>query len=181
MSVKTEDAQITSTAVEIDTLRVSKRQLTLRTFRQIQRGPVIDSETHEVRDTIWGWVNYFWGDNEGDIHALWQDGKTLRRSPIPYLRPAKELLYASVGGMRTPNKSKMPSRKLREAVEELEPTIHDMRPSRYHSTGPMKKKYQRAVQKIQQTDEFSAFSELVDEWNEKVRAVEGEGQIFIAT
>ena len=45
----------------------------------------------------------------------------------------------------------------------------------------MKKKYQRAVQKIQQTDEFSAFSELVDEWNEKVRAVEGEGQIFIAT
>lgn len=177
MSVQTEEAQVTSASVEVDTLRVSDRQLTLRTFRQIQSKPVIDPETHELRKPIWGWVNYFWDGYEGDIHAVWQDGESLRRSPIRFLGEGRELVYRrDYGEIEKPYEFEMPSLILRSSVEELDSAIEDLRPN-LHTVG----RSHATVEEIYQTPEFKTFDEFVEQWNQRVNTVKEKGQLYIAT
>lgn len=95
------NAQITTAAVEVKTLTISGKQVTLSVFRQLQ-------ETRLVRDDgvlcgiPWGTVNYHpdkvriddgdaWGGKPKDVgcadaprhlHVVWQEGDELRRSLV---------------------------------------------------------------------------------------------------
>lgn len=79
--INVENAQIKTTAVEIKTLTVSGKQVTLSVFRQIPEEDLIDWENISLKGVPWGNVNYFWKDNgnENCFHLLWQKGKELRR------------------------------------------------------------------------------------------------------
>ena len=78
--VKVEEAKINTASVSIRQVTINARKMTLSVFRQIMKESIIDSETHELKGIPWGQVNYFWKDNEGDVHVLWQKGDELRRS-----------------------------------------------------------------------------------------------------
>ncbi len=76
-----ENAQIKTAAVEIKTLTVSGKQVTLAVFRQIMEEDIIDHENMKLNGTPWGLINYFWKEDYTDykIHVLWQKGMELRR------------------------------------------------------------------------------------------------------
>jgi hypothetical protein len=87
------NAEIATAAVEIRTLTISGKQVTLAVFRQIPEkalyGVVEDGQ-------IWGFVNYCpgktcstWVDGWGDRrdrgphrHVIWQDGQELCRATV---------------------------------------------------------------------------------------------------
>lgn len=88
--VTVENAQIKTAAVEIKTLTISGRQVTLSVFRQIQEEDIFD-ENLALKGVPWGTVNYFWKEDytKDKIHLLWQIGKELRRCILlrkPYWR-----------------------------------------------------------------------------------------------
>lgn len=179
MSVQTEDAQITSTAVEIDTLRVSGRQLTLRTFRQLQRAPVIDPETHDLQEPIWGWVNYFWDDNQGDLHAVWQKGNELRRSPIRFFdREARSYIKVLDYDVQVRSYPSLPTDKLSRLHYHLKRLTEELDT---HGVLDPEEIRDLAEKEVFSSDEFNEFEQAINEYRERVRAVEGEGQLFIAT
>jgi hypothetical protein len=69
-------ASVTTITVEIRTLRVGAKQMTLAVFRQLPRG-------NEITGPMWGWVNYHpdnCADDGPDRHVVWQDGDELRRA-----------------------------------------------------------------------------------------------------
>lgn len=175
MSVQTEDVEITSTAVEIDTLRVSGRQLTLRTFRQIQEAPVIDSETHEIRGTVWGWVNYFWNGVEGDIHAVWQDENELRRCPLSTITSAKDQVVTESNNPCYPTKT--PTDKLESLADAVVEVLNGITDGEHY----LHLRYDKEKSDLWESDPFQEFATAVEEYNQRVRDVKNEGQLFIAT
>lgn len=72
-------ADIKTASIKIKVITVDNRNLTLSVFRQIPRRILIDSETHDLNGIPWGIVNYFWKENEGLLHVLWQDEENLYR------------------------------------------------------------------------------------------------------
>lgn len=80
----TENAEIKTAAIEIKSLTVSNRQVTLSLFRQIPHEDLIDYDQMKLNGTPWGQINYFWKETYEDckIHIVWQKGKELRRSII---------------------------------------------------------------------------------------------------
>jgi len=78
--IKIEEAQIKTATVEVKSLVINARKMTLSVFRQVQQENVINEETLELKGIPWGTINYFWGDLYGDVHVLWQSGNELRRS-----------------------------------------------------------------------------------------------------
>lgn len=99
-TIEVRTAEIRTASVEIKTLSVSKRQVTLSLFRQLKNEHLLDPETGGRRPgEPWGLVNYFWGgcgkelmrDLENDyqspaggahLHVVWQDGGELKRSCV---------------------------------------------------------------------------------------------------
>jgi hypothetical protein len=84
-AIRTNEAVIRTATIEIKTLSVSKRQVTMGLFRQLQQEELIDPETMEFRGVPWGRVNYFWngsGGSEGDLHIVWQKDTELRRAVV---------------------------------------------------------------------------------------------------
>lgn len=84
--ITVENAQIKTAAVEIKTLTISGKQVTLSVFRQVQEEDLIDHEKLKLNGIPWGNINYFWKDkgNElSDYNIIWQKGKELRRFVIP--------------------------------------------------------------------------------------------------
>ncbi len=84
------NAQIKTAAVEIKTLTVSGRQVTLSVFKQIIEEPLLDEVAMKLNGTPWGTVNYFVKDDlsEFKINIIWQKGSELRRCAIfkkPYV------------------------------------------------------------------------------------------------
>lgn len=79
-AINVENAVIKTASVEIKTLTISGRQVTLSVFRQIQEEDIFD-QNMSLKGIPWGTVNYFWkeDDTERKIHLLWQLGKQLRR------------------------------------------------------------------------------------------------------
>lgn len=79
--INIKDAQIKTAAVEIKTLTISGKQVTLSVFRQIEEENIIDEETMKFNGIPWGQVNYFWKEEYQDykLHILWQKGNELRR------------------------------------------------------------------------------------------------------
>ncbi|WP_131784453.1 hypothetical protein [Protofrankia symbiont of Coriaria ruscifolia] len=82
-------AQITTAAIEIKTLTVGGKQVTLAVFRQLYNEPLYDPLTWEAAGVPWCRVNYHpdkcAGDREHE-HIVWQKGDELRRTRIDYRR-----------------------------------------------------------------------------------------------
>ncbi|MFD8945259.1 hypothetical protein ACFV00_25175 [Streptomyces californicus] len=81
----TQNATITTAAVEVKTLTISGKQVTLAVFRQLQEEPLI-AQDGTLNGEPWGVVNYH-PDKCGDsqfphTHVVWQRGTELLRARV---------------------------------------------------------------------------------------------------
>jgi hypothetical protein len=81
----TRNAQVMTATVEIQTLTVSNKQVTLALFRQLPDKPLVKGDG-ELNGQPWGWVNYH-PDRHGcevggHLHVVWQDGEQLCRARV---------------------------------------------------------------------------------------------------
>ncbi|WP_326646072.1 hypothetical protein OG884_15585 [Streptosporangium sp. NBC_01755] len=81
----TQNAQITTAAVEVKTLTISGKQVTLAVFRQLRERPLIAADG-TLDGVPWGIVNYH-PDKCGDSpfehwHIVWQSGAELLRARV---------------------------------------------------------------------------------------------------
>jgi hypothetical protein len=85
-----QNALVRSATVEIKSLTVSGRQVTQAVFRQVPYLPILQADG-SLAGTPWGWVNYWWKDNEeiglDPLHVLWQEGGELRRAIVDRFTP----------------------------------------------------------------------------------------------
>ena len=80
----TQNAVITTAAVEVKTLTISGKQVTLAVFRQLKEEPLI-AEDGTLRGEPWGAVNYHpdrCSSAPKHQHVVWQKGTELRRATI---------------------------------------------------------------------------------------------------
>jgi len=77
------NAQISTATVEIKTLTITGKQVTLAVFRQLIDEDLI-SEDGELQGVPWGTVNYHPDKcDAGDhLHVVWQKGDKLRRARV---------------------------------------------------------------------------------------------------
>jgi len=78
-------ASVATASVEIKTLTVSGKQVTLAVFRQLIEEPILDALTAEITGDPWGTVNYHpdkCTDNPEHLHVVWQKGTELRRATV---------------------------------------------------------------------------------------------------
>jgi hypothetical protein len=70
------EATIVTAQVQIHTLRVGKKQVTMGLFRQLPRLAVLDKDSKQLVQgaILWGHVNYWW-DGDGSASSLAQQGK----------------------------------------------------------------------------------------------------------
>jgi hypothetical protein len=81
--IQVSEAIVHTATVEVKTLMISGRQVTLSVFRQLKNESIFDSEAMTLRGVPWGAVNYFWGDCKPDhLHVVWQYGSELRRACV---------------------------------------------------------------------------------------------------
>lgn len=86
----TQNATITTAAVEVKTLTVSGKQVTLAVFRQLREEPLL-AEDGTLNGVPWGIVNYH-PDKCGESqfphwHVVWQHGSELRRARLDHAAP----------------------------------------------------------------------------------------------
>jgi hypothetical protein len=62
MQIAAHEATVKTASVEVRSLTIRSKQVTLSVFRQLQAEDIIDRETGELRGEPWGTVNYFWQD-----------------------------------------------------------------------------------------------------------------------
>lgn len=91
----TQNATITTVAVEVKTLTISGKQVTQSLFKQLQEEPVVAYDG-TLNGTPWGYVNHcperkIWNRNLGEwepcagrdhLHVVWQNGDQLRRARV---------------------------------------------------------------------------------------------------
>lgn len=80
------NAELRTATVEIKTLTVSGKQVTLAVFRQLRRAHLVDNDGN-LRGEPWGTVNYHPDpqcreEEWPHIHVVWQDGQELRRAMV---------------------------------------------------------------------------------------------------
>jgi hypothetical protein len=77
------NATVTTAAVEVRTLTLSGKQVTLAVFRQLREEPII-ARDGTLNGVPWGYVNYHPDKCEGDshLHVVWQRGDELLRSSV---------------------------------------------------------------------------------------------------
>ncbi len=85
--LSTEQVRINTMQVEIKSMMVGKKQLTLSLMRQIIEEPLVDEESILFKGIPWGHVNYFWGDDKHKsypdyMNVVWQKSDVLRRNVI---------------------------------------------------------------------------------------------------
>jgi hypothetical protein len=76
-------AEIKTAAVEIKSLTITGKQVTLAVFRQLLEEQLIDEDTGNLFGVPWGTVNYCPNKdcgNKSHWHTVWQKGTELRRS-----------------------------------------------------------------------------------------------------
>lgn len=76
------EATVSTAVIEVKTLTIKGRQVTLAVFRQLQEEPLFDYATMQLRGAPWGRVNYHpdkCGDAPAHLHVVWQLGEELRR------------------------------------------------------------------------------------------------------
>jgi hypothetical protein len=88
-AISVSSAEVKTAALEIKTLTVAARQVTLSVFRQIQEEALIifQDESVALAGILWGNVNYFFGTDKdcsgiNFFNILWQKGSELRRCAI---------------------------------------------------------------------------------------------------
>lgn len=81
MTITVHKAEIQTATVEVKTLVISGKQMTLSVFRQLPKESII-SPDGELAGQVWGRVNYHWGDCSAGLHlhVVWQRGEQLFRS-----------------------------------------------------------------------------------------------------
>jgi hypothetical protein len=76
------DVKTASLTVEIKSLHVGTKQMTLSVFRQIHEEDLLDKD-FKLLGKPWGLINYWWDKcpqwNPSCIHVIWQKGNELRR------------------------------------------------------------------------------------------------------
>jgi hypothetical protein len=86
------EAQISTATIEIKTLTIGRKQVTLAVFRQLQRERLID-EGGDFLGVPWGTVNYHsycyrteddrrWAFGDRHLHVVWQKGDELRQAVV---------------------------------------------------------------------------------------------------
>lgn len=96
MSIKkitAEEAIVKTASVELKTLTISGKQVTLAVFRQLEEEWLLDAATCELAGVPWGRVNYhpdpaYCKDIGSHIHVIWQRGAELRRGLVYAQRPS---------------------------------------------------------------------------------------------
>lgn len=78
-------AEITTASVEIKTLTVRGKQVTLALFRQLEEITLMNSKDGSLEGVPWGWVNYH-PDKDcpsaAHMHVVWQKDNSLYRSAV---------------------------------------------------------------------------------------------------
>ncbi|MGW6462581.1 hypothetical protein [Streptomyces rubiginosohelvolus] len=80
----TQNATITTAAIQVQALTIGKKQVTQAVFRQLQEEQLITSEGALLGDP-WGVVNYHpdkCADAPTHMHVVWQHGNELRRTTV---------------------------------------------------------------------------------------------------
>lgn len=80
----TQNAQITTAAVEVKTLTISGKQVTLSVFRQLREERLMNPDA-SLNGAPWGYVNYHpdkCGTEKTHLHVVWQNGADLYRSRV---------------------------------------------------------------------------------------------------
>lgn len=87
--IHTSEAVIRTATVEVKSLTVSGKQMTLALFKQLYDEDLIDRYSGEMNGAPWGIVNYHWDECKvkgqlvsKHIHVIWQRGNELRRSYV---------------------------------------------------------------------------------------------------
>lgn len=79
MKLEAQHATIKTASVEIRSLIVSGKQVTLSVFRQLREQLLFDEQLN-LMGVPWGVVNYYWGDmNKDEVHVVAQFGMELVR------------------------------------------------------------------------------------------------------
>jgi hypothetical protein len=81
----TQNATITTATVEVKTLTISGKQVTLAVFRQLKKAPLI-ADDGTLNGEPWGIVNYHpdkCSDEDEHWHIVWQRGSELLRANVP--------------------------------------------------------------------------------------------------
>jgi hypothetical protein len=79
------NAEVTTAAVSIDTIKIDRRQVTLAVFRQLCIEDIFDWDAMALRGVGWGWTNYLIDEHASPkraIHIVWQRGSELRRCVV---------------------------------------------------------------------------------------------------
>ncbi len=90
------NAQISTAKVEIKTLTISGKQVTLAVFRQLIDELLI-AEDGRLKGVAWGTVNYHpdkCGDDAPHWHVVWQLGDELRRSKVSVAYKPEEVFWS---------------------------------------------------------------------------------------
>lgn len=86
-----QSAEVRTATVEIKTLTISGRQVTLSVFRQLRERPVIGDDGLTLNGVPWGVVEYHPDPKAcpaGDhLHVIWSRGSELFRDAVPVRRP----------------------------------------------------------------------------------------------
>lgn len=89
MKIKANEATVKTASVEVKTLTISGRQVTLAVFRQLELSSLIDPDGPTLRGIPWGRINYHGAQDceargcGSHIHVVWQEGDELRRDSVP--------------------------------------------------------------------------------------------------
>jgi hypothetical protein len=78
-----ENAIIKTASVEVKTLTISGKQVTLAVFRQLPARDIISDEGPALKGVPWGTVNYHpdkCSEEAEHIHVVWREGSILARS-----------------------------------------------------------------------------------------------------
>lgn len=81
----TRNATITTASVEVKTLTIGGKQVTLAVFRQLKEEDVLHPLNATIDGNLWGTVNYHpdkCANADEHLHVVWQKGSELRRARI---------------------------------------------------------------------------------------------------
>jgi hypothetical protein len=91
--VSVEDVTIQTAAVEIKTMLIGKKQMTVGMFRQLPSLDIMDVKDDEIelQGVVWGHVNHHNSEcvNLDHLHVVWQNGHVLYQSSIYHSVPSR--------------------------------------------------------------------------------------------
>lgn len=101
MLIDVHSAEIKTATVEVKALVIGGKQVTLSVFRQLIKAPVV-GDGNRLLGTVWGHVNYFWGECKPDhLHIVWQKGDELRRACVLNPCEMQNKIYRTAGQLPT--------------------------------------------------------------------------------